>query len=218
VPVRERLVESWYLFDTDRRVAGGPVAVKELLLANGSLLDGWRILGVPPGTVVLECGVGEAVCPGVGVEYPEYDSYYLVRYDPPRVPELTGSDVEPEGTRQDVDTTTGEPIVVIRFTASGGEKFREITKRLADRGRLRYERGGREPPHAFLQHFALVLDREIKSWPSIDFTEYPDGIGGANGAQISGIGDPGEARAIAAVLQAGATSLRFEEVSRRELG
>ena len=34
-----------------------------------------------------------------------------------------------------------------------------------------------------------MLDREIRSWPSIDFEENPNGIGGSNGAQITGIGD-----------------------------
>jgi preprotein translocase subunit SecD len=218
VPVREREVESWYLFDADRRLAGGPAQTKKLLLANGALLDGWRILGVPPGTAVLECGVGEVVCPGVNLESPKQDFYYLVRFDPPQVPELTGADLELEGTRQDFDTTTGEPIVTIRFTSEGGEKFQEITNRLADRGRLRYDVQRSEDPYAFVQHFAIVLDREIKSWPSVDFMQYPNGIGGENGAQITGIGDLDEAKAIAAALQVGATSLRFEEVSRRELG
>lgn len=219
VPVRERDVESWYLFDSNRRLAGGPASTKELLLANGALLDGWRILGVPPGTVVLECGVGELVCPGVNVESPAQDFYYLVRFDPPQVPEITGADLELEGTRQDFDTTTGEPIVTMQFTSEGAAKFLEVTKRVADRGRLRFETSGRgEAEHAFFQHFAVVLDREIKSWPSIDFTQYPNGIGGENGAQIVGIGDPDEAKAIAAALQAGAAPFRFEEVSRREVG
>lgn len=218
VPVREREVESWYLFDAHRRLAGGPAPTKELLLANGALRGGWRILGVPPGTAVLECGVGEVVCPGANVENPTQDFYYLVRFDPPEVPELTGADLQLEGTRQDFDTTTGEPIVTMRFTAAGGERFHEVTNRLADRGRLRYGQAGGEDPYSHLQHFAVVLDGEIKSWPSIDFTQYPDGISGANGAQITGIGDLDEAKAIAAVLQAGAIALRLEEVSRREVG
>lgn len=218
VPAREREVESWYLFDTDHRVAGGPAPTKDILLAQGALLGGWRILGVPPGRVVLECGVGEVVCPGVNVENPTSDSYYLVRFDPPDVPELSGAHVELDGTRQDFDTTTGEPIVTFQFTDEGDAKFAEVTRRLAERGRALAARSGGEPdPIAYFQHFAVVVDREIESWPSIDFEQYPDGIAGTAGVQISGLGSMAAAKEFAAVLQVAAGSLRLVEVSRRAL-
>ena len=58
------------------------------------------------------------------------------------------------------------------------------------RGRLLFNTvgGGQGDYRAFLQSFAIVLDREIRSWPTIDFEEYPGGITGSNGAQISGSG------------------------------
>ena len=59
------------------------------------------------------------------------------------------------------------------------------------------------------QHFAIVLDREIKSWPSIDWNQYPNGISGTNGAQITGIGDTSEAKDLALVLQTGALPVTF---------
>ena len=214
-PAREARTESWYLFDSERNVAGGPVPTKELLLPNGRLLDGWRILGTPPKTTVLQCGVGEVVCPGVHVENPGHDSYYLVEHDPPRVPELDAGDLQRDGTRQDFDTLTGEPVVLIQFTGEGGERFGEITNRAADRGRERYDQApaGWGPIDMF-QHFAIVLDREIKSWPSIDFEQYPDGIGGSNGVQITGIADLQEAKDLALVLRTGALPVRLEVVSR----
>ena len=61
----------------------------------------------------------------------------------------------------------------------------------------------------------MVLDREIKSWPSIDWEQYPNGISGMNGAQISGIGDLQEAKDIALALQTGAPPVRFEFLARR---
>ena len=54
-----------------------------------------------------------------------------------------------------------------------------------------------------------MLDREIKSWPSIDWDQYPNGISGTNGAQITGIGDITEAKNLALVLQTGALPVTF---------
>ena len=47
---------------------------------KGKLPKGWKIFGVPPKTVVLTCGIGEVVCPGVNVENPTSNYFYLVRY------------------------------------------------------------------------------------------------------------------------------------------
>ena len=55
-----------------------------------------------------------------------------------------------------------------------------------------------------------MLDRQIKSWPSIDFEQYPNGIGGTNGAQITGIGSLTEAKDLALVLQSGALPVTFK--------
>ena len=182
---------------------------------RGELPEGWRLFGVPPATVVVTCGVGEVVCPGVGVENPQENFYYLFRYDPDNadpgkvVPEMTGADLKLDGTRQDFDTTTGEAIVTMQFTDAGAEKFGEITNREADRGRARYNITGGQPQDSF-QHFAIVLDRQIKSWPSIDFEQYPNGIGGSNGAQITGIGSIEEAQDLALVLQSGALPVTFK--------
>jgi SecD/SecF fusion protein len=183
----------------------------------GTLPKGWRIFGVPPKTVVVSCGVGEVVCPGVNVENPTKNYYYLLKYDPSNadpdkvVPEMTGADLKLDGTRQDFDTTSSQPIVTMQFTDKGGDKFGEITNREADRGRARYNiTGGQGDPQNSFQHFAIVLDRQIKSWPSIDFEQYPNGIGGTNGAQITGIGSIDEAQDLALVLQSGALPVTFK--------
>ena len=205
-------VDTWYLFDPAKRLAGGPSPTRRLLLPSGGLLDGWRLLGLPPKSAVLVCGIGEVVCPGVNEASPRSDSYYLVKHDPPTVPELDGGDLELEGTRHEFDTTTGEPIVVIQFTDEGAKRFGEITNREADRGRLVFNLTGGTDPINTYQHFAIVLDREIKSWPSIDWQQYPNGISGSNGVQITGIGDLQESKDLALVLQAGALPVRFEVV------
>ena len=188
----------------------------------GALPKGWRTFGVPPQTVVVTCGIGEVVCPGVGVENPTQNFYYLLKYDPDNpdpekvVPEMTGGDLRLNGTRQDFDTTTSEPIVTMQFTDDGGDKFGEITNRAADRGRARFNITGGDPQSSF-QHFAIVLDRQIKSWPSIDFEQYPNGIGGTNGAQITGIGSIDEAKDLALVLQSGALPVTFNTLESTQI-
>src|SRR5918995_1365832 len=223
--VDERAETTWYLFDDKKKVRAGPTRERAGLLQTddveeagekGALPKGWRIFGVPQKTVVLTCGVGEVVCPGVGIENPQQNFYYLMKYDPDNadpdkvVPEMRGDDLKLDGTRQDFDTPSGEPIVTMEFTNDGADKFGDITNREADRGKLRYDFAGRAgDPRNYFQHFAIVLDRQIKSWPSIDFEQYPNGISGTGGAQITGIGDLREAQDLALVLQSGALPVTF---------
>ena len=201
--------EQYWLFDKKKKLAVGPVATKEAALRKsaGKVPAGYRLFAVPPGTVVISCGVGEVVCPGVSQSNPTSNSYYLFKNSPPDVPEMTGSDLKLSGTRQDFDTQTQSPIVTMQFTKKGAKKFAEITRLEAQRGKLLSNTigGGQK----IEQHFAIVLDREIKSWPSIDWEEYPGGISGSNGAQISGIGDVQEAKDLALVLQTGALPVNF---------
>ena len=201
--------EQYWLFDKKKKLAVGPVATKEAALRKsaGKVPAGYRLFAVPPGTVVISCGVGEVVCPGVQQANPTSNSYYLFKNSPPDVPEMTGSDLKLSGTRQDFDTQTQSPIVTMQFTKKGAKKFAEITRLEAQRGKLLSNTigGGQK----IEQHFAIVLDREIKSWPSIDWEQYPGGISGSNGAQISGIGDVQEAKDLALVLQTGALPVNF---------
>jgi preprotein translocase subunit SecD len=204
---REEETDSWYLFDSEKNLVGGPALTKDSLIPTGGLREGWEILGNPLKTVVLECGIGEGACPGLDVFEPTSDSYYLVRYDPPAVPELDGGDLQLEGTRADFDMTTGEPIVLMQFTDTGANRFGEITRREARSGKRASILAGGQPVY---HHFAIALDRELKSWPSIDWEQYPNGISGTNGAQITGIGDLQEAKDLALVLQTGALPVHFE--------
>jgi SecD/SecF fusion protein len=201
--------EQYWLFGKNKKLVVGPVATKDAALRkfDGKVPAGYKLFGVPPGTVVISCGVGEVVCPGVSDANPTSTSYYLFKNSPPAIPEMTGSDLKLSGTRQDFDTQTQEPIVTMQFTKKGGKKFAEITRREAQRGKLLSNTigGGQK----IEQHFAIVLDREIKSWPSIDWSQYPGGISGSNGAQITGIGNIQEAKDLALVLQTGALPVNF---------
>ena len=97
---------------------------------------------------------------------------------------------------------------------SGGDKFHEITRELAARGRQISNQG--VPKEQALQSFAIVLDREIKSAPTIDWDDNPDGIAGGS-AEITGIGDVGEAKDAALVLQTGALPVEFEQIDLTEV-
>jgi SecD/SecF fusion protein len=216
--------EQWYLFDAKKKLVAGPVATKQAALRkhDGKVPKGYRLFGVPPKTVVISCPAGE-LCPSTeGGAVALKRLWYLMRYDPPKVPEMTGADLRLRGTRQDYDTSPGgggRPIVLIDFTNKGEDKFRDITRAEAQRGKLLYntQGGTGADPNAFNQHFAIVLDREIKSWPSIDFNDYPNGISGGNGAQITGDFSLSEAKDLALVLQTGALPVKFVSLDQTEI-
>ncbi len=198
--------ETWYLFDKKKKLVAGPVSSEKTALRRhgGKVPDGFRLFGVPEGTVVVRCLTTAAVCPGIGV--PTGTSWYLFKYDPPNVPEMTGAELKLKGTRADFDTQTNQPIVLMQFTGKGRKTFEEITRREAQRGRLLTSQIGNGQD--ILGHFAIVLDREIRSFPSIDFRQYPGGISGSNGAQITGV-DLQESKDLALVLQTGALPVKF---------
>jgi SecD/SecF fusion protein len=199
-----------------KRVVAGPYPSKEMALerSGGRLPPGRELFAVPERTVVISCGEGAVVCPGgpQGSGVPPTETYYyLFKHEPPKVPELTGEDLKLEGTRADFDTSPGggnRPIVTMEFTDAGGKKFEEITRNLWIRGKLR------NTP----QHFAIVLDREIKTFPRIDYTDtsLSGGIGGGR-AQIEGLESYQEARDIALVLQTGALPVEFEVLQRTDI-
>jgi SecD/SecF fusion protein len=183
----------------------------------------YKIFAVPQEMVVVTCGTSAVVCPSVNESPPTRTYYYLMKYRPTGpnpIPEMNGSDLKLSGTRQDFDPTTGQPEVLLSFTNAGRKLFREITKAEAVRGRTLYARFGQSTgadPNNFNQHFAIVLDRDIKSFPSIDFNDYPSGIDPVNGARITGIRSTQEAKDLALVLQTGALPVEFKQVERTDV-
>ena len=164
----------------------------------------FKSYGVPANRIILNCGIGERYCPGVAEDPPTRNYHYLMKFEPEDrenpVPEMTGADLKLDGTRQDFRQGEGA-VVLMEFTDSGGDKFHEITRELAARGQQISNQG--VPKEQALQSFAIVLDREIKSAPTIDWDDNPDGIAGGS-AEITGIGDVSEAKDLALVLQTGA--------------
>jgi SecD/SecF fusion protein len=219
--------EGYYAVGKNKDKSVGPFttrATAENQAKLAKLKEPHTILAVPQNTVVITCDSTEVVCPGNGgqqsgntIPPPRKGQsyYYLFKHDPKLkavdnvkgVPQLTGSDLKLSGTHQDFDPTTNEPIVLMQFTGSGSHKFQEVTSEEYNRGRTR----------SIPQHFAIVLDREIRSFPQIDFTK-SDLAGGISGnAEISGIGSIGEAKDLALVLQTGALPVNFKQIERTDV-
>jgi SecD/SecF fusion protein len=214
--------EAWYVVDPKtKKIVSGPHASQEQALKpyDGELPKNLDLFAVPDGMVVITCGASDpdqaaaAICPGGQGQgaNPNQTNYYLFKYVPPEIPQMTGEDFKLSGTRADFDTSPGggnRPIVTMEFTSSGSDKFEEITRQLHIRGNLR------KAP----QHFAIVLDREIRTWPQIDYTDssLAGGIGGGR-AQIEGLESLGEAKDIALVLQTGALPVKFQTLDRTDI-
>jgi len=211
---------AWYLYSKDNKRLGGPADTKEALQREvGAVPADAKFMAVPQGRTILTCGVGARLCPGVGPPNGTY--YYLFKYQPTNkqhpIPEITGSDLKGQGTRQDFGQNN-EPIVTLQFTNKGGDRFHEITRLLAQRGLQQANLAGAQGSARdnYKQSFAIVLDGEIRSYPSIDFDTLPDGIAGGR-AEITGLQSIQEAKDLALVLQTGALPVEFVQVERTDI-
>jgi SecD/SecF fusion protein len=213
---------AWYLYSKTKERLAGPTQTKaELLtdLAGGEAPAGAKFYVVPADRILLTCGESAVVCPGNAP--PTRTWYYLYKYQPndeeAPIPELTGEDLKASGTRQDFGQR-GEPIVLLEFTDAGGDKFHDITRELSVRGAQQASLAGDPDNAAFAQHFAIVLDGEIRSFPQIDFTDpsLRDGISGGS-AQITGLESLQEAKDLALVLQTGALPVEFVPVTSTDI-
>lgn len=108
---------------------------------------------------------------------------------------------------------TGPPDVVFGFSSSHGQMvFERLTREVAHRGQEAQLPGiSREEAQ---QHFAIVLDGQLITVPSIDYTMYPEGIDATNGSEISGGFTVSSARNLATELRYGALPINLELVSR----
>src|SRR5262245_20627288 len=211
-PTREAILDSAY--------------VKKHRGEGKELPNGTKIYAVPAKMAVITCGQSERYCPGVDQDQLDRTYYYLFNYDPQNeeqpVPEMNGDDLKRKGTRQDFDSGPGrnnEPVVTMQFTGGGADRFENITRRLAERGRSLAQRAGvtdKRENDVFNQQFAIVLDREIKSAPTVDFDDNPSGIGGNNGAIITGVSIQ-EAKDLALVLRSGTLPFKLVTIEQTNI-
>ena len=211
LPTERELLDSKYVRDNGKR---------------GEVPKGAKVMFVPGNLALVKCTPDATFCPNVGPPTKTY--YYLFKYHPhataesAAIPEMTGSDLNLKGTRQDIGTQgseNGQPIVLMDFTNGGAKKFQSVTRTLAERGRTRWQTAGSPSGQEdnYAQQFAIVLDREIKSAPTVSFRDNPNGIPGTNGAEITGIGSIEEAKDLALVLQTGALPYNFRQLEKTEI-
>jgi SecD/SecF fusion protein len=219
--------EGYYVVGKNKQKSVGPFQTRAGALNQaklGKLKKPYTVLAVPQNTVVVTCDSTEVVCPGNNQQGgntipppPKGQSYYyLLKHDPSLkdsvgdvtgVPQLTGSDLKLSGTRQDFDPQSGQPVVLMQFTGQGSHNFQQVTSEEYNRGRTR------QVP----QHFAIVLDHEIRSFPQIDYTDSSLAGGISGNAQITGIKSLGEAKDLALVLQTGALPVNFQQIERTDV-
>jgi SecD/SecF fusion protein len=207
------LYGSWYLLDTTHErllcADGGPVCppqdTKADLFAGGYRPPAdarIRAVRVNPGTVLVQAHPEEF---NGRIVNPSPNSFYVLNDDPV----LSGADIS--NPAQDFQEGTGSPDVTFGFSAHGRAIFEKTTKEIAQRGaNARLPGVSKELAE---QHFAIVLDEQVITAPSIDFTQYPEGIDAANGSEITGGLTTGSARDLAGELRLGALPIKPELIS-----
>lgn len=109
-------------------------------------------------------------------------------------PSLTGTALTHELAGADQG---GSPDVSFGFTPTGAATFMRMTKAISFRGSLDSTLNG-----PLFQHFAIALDDQLLTVPSIDFRQYPDGVT-ASVAEITGNFTATSARQLARLLRLG---------------
>ena len=193
---------------------------------KGKVPAGWKVLKVPPKTVIVTCTAEtSSVCPGDPSGVPPGDKvdFYLFKHGAypndryatdGKYPNMTGKDLKLSGVRQDYDPN-GQPIVTLSFTGHGNKVFKQVTGNEAQRGQISGVSGDQCGNTCA---FAIVLDNEIRSFPTIDFDQNPRGIDPrGTGAEINNIGSLSEAKQLALVLQTGALPVQFKTLERTDV-
>jgi SecD/SecF fusion protein len=205
---------TWYLLDTkNEKVLRGPEETKANLYSEKYKVPaGAKPLEVRvnPGTVLVQARALENAKGKVIEASP--NSWYVMNDNPV----LFGSDIKnPQQGFDEGAGGTGSPNVNFGFTSHGRSTFERVTKEISHRG-LEAQLPGvnRE---AAQQHFAVVLEDQLITVPSIDYTKYPEGIDSANGSQISGGFTIQSAQDLANLLQAGALPIKLELISSNQV-
>ncbi len=204
---------SWYLLEPKHeKVLRGPEETEKNLYADYKVPRGAKVKAVRinPGTVLVQARPIEGASGKVTQKSP--NSWFVIKDNPV----LTGADVK--NPRQSFDEGaggTGAPNVTFEFTGHGKSVFQNVTKEIAHRGQEAQLPGvGKE---AAQQHFAVVLDGQLITTPSIDYTKYPEGIDASTGSQISGGFTISSAQELAQELQSGALPIKLELISNSQV-
>lgn len=212
--VKSKRASSYYLFDKSHRLAS------QQSFDNLTQLQRWQrenpsktsksdtVLGVPSTTTLVSCDftTSGGVCPGPNGGFkPTVTQTWWYLFSLP--PDLGGKDLNGNGIRAEIGQNG--PQVDLAFTGAGNKIFHTITANEWNRGKAL------QTP----QHFAVVLDGQLITFPQIQLTsDLQGGIDPSiNGAIIESIGSMSEANDIATVLQTGALPVRFVPTATNEI-
>ena len=191
-------------------VAGGNLsdtsvqALKQDLPAGISISD-VQTLAVPQGTVVLQAANPSAT-DTIKPTSPTAQFYVLKDNAA-----LGGSDITNPQASTD---QSGSPDVTFGFNSFGAKQFQNVTAAIAHRGSVASPLGAANQQN---QHFAIALDNQLVSVPSIDFKTYPDGITGGGGADITGGFTSQTASDLANLLRLGALPINLVRISESQV-
>lgn len=166
---------------------------------DGERPAGTEVVRVPKGYVIFTESVEQ---PRTNAPPLKQTVYKLFRNNPA----LLGDEVD-EANQSFDSQAGGDPIVTMGFSDEGKTNFRNVTRDLAERG----QRVGVN------QTFAVVLDGEVITTPSISFTEFPTGLDPDNGVQISGDFTVDSAQKLADQINSGALPVELDVIERREV-
>ena len=205
--------ETLYAFDkTTHQVTAGPEpitagetraqATKALRdTVEGAGLD-WAhqiVESVPKGLTIVSQEQTLATRQNQGI------STYQIFQDRPA---LTGADISSASVLANFGNGgSGQPVVTMQFTSKGATDFTNVTRQLAERGRIQQSN----------QSFAIVLDGQLISNPTVDYTQYPTGIDASNGAQIQGNFNQSQANTLADQINSGALPIRLVPISESQV-
>ena len=170
---------------------------------NKVTLPQGELITVPQGTVVLQAVDASSTKP-TAINSPLAQFYVLKDNF-----SLQGTDIT---NPQPSTDSAGNPDVQFSFTSKGQKEFSSVTNQIAKRGLL-----DSLPGHPLDQHFAVELDGKLVTVPSIDFNQYPDGIGSGGGADITGGFTSTSAQDLATLLQDGALPINLRLISSSQV-
>ena len=209
---------SWYLLDTKHEkmlCAGGkPVCPPQDTEAD-LYADGYKppadakvkVVRVNPGTILVQAHPEEF---DSKINNPSPNSFYVLNDEYV----LKGSDINnPAQSYQ--EGGSGLPDVTFGFSSHGRKVFEKVTSEIAQRGANAALPGVTKSEA--LQHFAIVLDEQVITAPSIDYTQYPEGIDASNGSEITGGFTLTSAQNLADELQSGALPIKLEPISQSQV-
>ncbi|MDX6642225.1 MAG: preprotein translocase subunit SecD, partial [Solirubrobacteraceae bacterium] len=201
--------EYFLVNDQQKKVLQGPAETPTDLvseLPGGKAPPASRVVHVQTGTIVVcaEKNKRQAECKAS-------DSYFVLNDRPA----LSGKELT--NIKQDFNRGTGGngPIVTFDFSDKGRSAWHSVTRKIAQRGQEQQVPG--QSPRESFQHFAAVLDGALVTVPYIDFQQNPDGIDGANGADIEGGFTIPTAQDLARNLQSGALPIKLKLISQSQV-